>query len=129
MIYAPIDGTVARINPKVGEVISSGARVVTIADFSQWQIETTDLTELNIVSVANGMTADIEIDAFPGESLSGTVTDISTTSEVVLGDVTYRVTIDIDNDEGLQLRWGMTTFVVDRCRAIRRNRETDRTRL
>ena len=112
VIYAPIDGTVARINPKVGEVISSGARVVTIADFSQWQIETTDLTELNIVSVANGMTADIEIDAFPGESLSGTVTDISTTSEVVLGDVTYRVTIDIDNDEGLQLRWGMTSFVV-----------------
>lgn len=111
VIYAPISGTVAQVMPKVGEVIVAGGPVVTLADFSQWHIETTDLTELNVVSIANGFSADVEIDAFPGETLSGTVTDIATTSDLVLGDVTYRVTLELNDDNGLPLRWGMTSFV------------------
>jgi len=37
--------------PKPGEYVAAGATLVDLADMSAWQIETTDLTELNVVSV------------------------------------------------------------------------------
>ena len=63
------------------------------------------------LSVAVGFPVEITVDAFPGETLNGTVVDISPVSDLVLGDVTYQTTIDIEDDEALPLRWGMTAFV------------------
>ncbi|MCA9980777.1 MAG: HlyD family efflux transporter periplasmic adaptor subunit, partial [Anaerolineales bacterium] len=88
-----------------------GVPVATIADFSGWRVETTDLTELNVVAIGRGFPVEITVDAFPGEVVDGTVSDIAEESAIVLGDVTYRVDIDIDDDQGLPLRWGMTAFV------------------
>lgn len=111
VLKAPFAGVVANVNAKVGEVVVPGVPVVTLADFSGWQVETTDLTELNVVAVAVGFPAEITIDAFPGETLTGTITDISSVSNLVLGDVTYVVTVALDDPGDLPLRWGMTTFV------------------
>lgn len=111
-LTAPFDGTVAAIDVKEGQVVTAGAPVLTIADFSGWQIETTDLTEQSVVNVARGYTAEITVDAFPGETLTGTVTEIAAVSDLVRGDVTYKVTLDLPDDNGLPLRWGMTTFVM-----------------
>jgi multidrug resistance efflux pump len=110
-LVAPIAGTVVVINAKVGEVAQAGMPIIVLADFSQWVVETTDLTELDVVEVAQGLAAALEIDAFPGETLSGVVTDISSISANVLGDVTYRVTVEVTDDQGLPLRWGMTAVV------------------
>lgn len=110
-LTAPVDGIVSMIQPKVGELALAGTPVAIIADFSRWQVETTDLTELGIVSVVPGLPVEITIDAFPGESIQGVVTDISSTSELVLGDVTYDVTIDLEEGHGFDLHWGMTAFV------------------
>lgn len=104
-------GTVADLTVKEGEVVQPGIPVATIADFSGWRVETTDLTELNVVAIGRGFPVEITVDAFPGEVVDGTVSDIAEESAIVLGDVTYRVDIDIDDDQGLPLRWGMTAFV------------------
>ena len=53
----------------------------------------------------------MSIDAFPGEMLTGTITDIASASDVVRGDVTYKVTIDLGDNPDLPLRWGMTAFM------------------
>ena len=82
-----------------------------LADFSQWLVETTDLTERDVVEVARGLAVAIEVDAFPGEILAGVVTDISSVSANVLGDVTYSVTVGVTDDQGVPLRWGMTAVV------------------
>ncbi len=111
VLTAPFAGTVATVDAKIGQVATPGIPVVSIADFSGWQIETTDLTELNVVSVRRGLPVEVTIDAFPGEALAGTVTDIASVSDLVLGDVTYMVTIDIDDTNDLPLRWGMTAFI------------------
>ncbi|MEM7798361.1 MAG: hypothetical protein AAF633_04145, partial [Chloroflexota bacterium] len=58
-----------------------------------------------------GLPVEVTIDAFPGETIQGEVADISSTSERVLGDVTYRVTVNLLDDDALDLRWGMTAFV------------------
>jgi HlyD family secretion protein len=110
-LTAPFAGTIASVDAKAGEIIVPGVPVIILADFSRWQVETTDLTELNIVSVKRGLPVEITIDAFPGETLAGTITDIASVSDLVLGDVTYMVTIDLDDTNGLPLRWGMTSFI------------------
>ena len=107
-LVAPIAGTVAAIYIKEDEVAQVGMPIVILADFSQWLVETTDLTELDVVEVARGLAVAVEVDAFPGEILSGVVTDISSVSANVLGDVTYSVTVEMTDDQGMPLRWGMT---------------------
>ena len=75
-------------------------------------METTDLVELDAVHVAIGQAVEVTLDALPGETLRGTVIDVGRVPEIVLGDVTYRVRIALDNvPEDLPLRWGMTALV------------------
>lgn len=108
---APFDGVVAKIALVPGEVAGSGVPVVTFADFNGWRVKTTDLTELDVVDLQEGDPVEIQVDAIPGETLTGTVTDIATNSQLSRGDVTYEVTIDLDAAPDLPLRWGMTVFV------------------
>jgi multidrug resistance efflux pump len=115
-LTAPFGGTVADISLEVGEVVNAGIPVVTLADFSGWIVETTDLTENDVVAVASGYPATVRVDALPDVVLTGQVggngTDgIATVSQETRGDVTYRVTILLDDDATeVPLRWGMTVF-------------------
>ncbi|MBP6802554.1 MAG: HlyD family efflux transporter periplasmic adaptor subunit [Chloroflexi bacterium] len=110
-LSAPFAGTVANIGVKANQVIAAGAPVLTLADFGGWQVETTDLSEISVVAIENGFTADVTIDAFPGETLRGTIIDIASASDIVRGDVTYKVTLALEDGITLPLRWGMTAFV------------------
>jgi HlyD family secretion protein len=110
-LTATFAGTVASLPVEEGQVISPGEPVVTLADLSSWQIETTDLNELGVVNIANGFGVEVNIDAFPDESFTGFVSDISSISDVVRGDVTYVVTIELGDDLDVPLRWGMTAFI------------------
>jgi HlyD family secretion protein len=111
LLTAPFAGIVAAIAVEAGEVLAPGAPIVTLADLSAWQVETTDLSELDVVNVAVGGTVRVRLDALPGQTLSGTVSEISTVSRLNRGDVTYAVTISLDEAGDLPLRWGMTAFV------------------
>lgn len=109
-LSAPFAGEVSEILTEAGEVVGPGAPVVRFADFGGWQVKTTDLTELDVVAVKNGLPVEVRIDALPGEVINGIVTDIASVASVVRGDVTYEVTIDLDETD-LPLRWGMTAAV------------------
>ncbi len=110
-LTAPFSGTVASIPIKIGQQVAPGVPVLILADMSGWKIETTDLTELSVVTVEPGYEVDVAIDAFPGETLTGQLLDVSNSSELVRGDVTYVVTIGLEDALSLPLRWGMTAFV------------------
>ena len=112
-VTAPFDGTVADLPVKAGQVVAPGTPVAILSDSSNWLVETTDLTELDVVAVAVGYPVDVTVDAIPDEVVRGTVIDIDTTSTLTRGDVTYAVTIRLDQDDAtaLPLRWGMTVFV------------------
>lgn len=109
-LSAPFSGTVADVSVQVGEVVQPGRPVLTLADFTAWRIETTDLTELNVVAIKLDDPVAITVDAFPGQRLRGRVSDIAATPTLSRGDVTYVVTITPDSVT-LPLRWGMTAFV------------------
>lgn len=110
-LRAPFDGAVAAIAYRPGEVALPGVTAVQIADFGGWLVETTDLSELDVVALAVGFPAEIRLDALPGETLTGKVIKISPTATVEAGDVRYQVTIQLDDPGDLPLRWGMTALV------------------
>jgi HlyD family secretion protein len=109
-LHAPFAGVVAALDPKVGEYVAPGAPVVHLADFSSWAIETTDLTELNIVHVREDSQAAVTFDAIPGLELLGRVSHIRALGENKQGDITYTVTIHLDRQDP-RLRWNMTASV------------------
>ncbi|MGC1376526.1 MAG: HlyD family efflux transporter periplasmic adaptor subunit [Anaerolineales bacterium] len=106
-LKAPFDGVVTDINAKLGELIGPEKYAVQIADFSAWHIETSDLTELEVVKVSVGQKVNIEPDALPGLILNGTVESISQSYKLQGGDVLYTVKIALDTTDP-RLRWDMT---------------------
>ncbi len=109
-LVAPFDGTVAEVNVNVGDMVGPGPRVASIADLIQWEVDTDDLGEVDVVNVQVGAEASITVDALPGVVLKGQVTSIVPRSIVKRGDVTYTVKVAIADPEP-RLKWGMTAFV------------------
>jgi multidrug efflux pump subunit AcrA (membrane-fusion protein) len=107
VITAPFDGTVADVNVKVGEQVGAETRAVSIADFSQWIIETTDITELEVVKLSTGQNVALVPDALPDLTLKGTVTEISQAYTQQGGDILYTVRVAV-KDPDPRLKWGMT---------------------
>lgn len=109
-LRAPLDGTIAQLNIKVGQSVASLTPVLVLADFSAWRIETEDLTEIDVPGVWVGQQVDIAFDALPELSLQGEVESIAALFQESVGDVVYPVMIKLLEDDS-RLRWGMTTVV------------------
>jgi multidrug resistance efflux pump len=111
-LQAPMDGVLVTNDLVVGEFYLAGASpAVVVADFSYWQLETTDVTELNINQIKVGESVEIKIDSIPNLELSGRVTKIDAIGVENQGDITYTVTIDLDQQDE-RLRWNMTGVVI-----------------
>ncbi len=110
VITAPFDGIVADVNVKAGEQVSPETRIVSVANFSSWVIETTDVTELEVVKLSEGQTVTFVPDALPDVTLTGTITEISQAYTQQGGDILYTVRIAV-TDVDPRLRWGMTVEV------------------
>jgi HlyD family secretion protein len=109
-LLAPFAGVVVAIEPKVGETIAIGTPVVRIADTSNFQIETTDLTEINVVNVKDGDNATVTLDAITDLELTGKVASIKGFGENKQGDIVYTVVVKLDKQDP-RLRWNMTAKV------------------
>lgn len=111
ILAAPFDGVIADVNAEAGEQVGSETRVVSLVDTSSWVVETTDITELEVVNLAVGQRVTFMADALPGISMSGVVTEISASSILQGGDVIYTVRIAAEEVDP-RVRWGMTVEVV-----------------
>ncbi len=109
-VTAPFDGVVADLPAKLGNSINAGQPAVTIADFSYWVVNTTDLTEIEVVKLKENDPVTITLDALPGVELKGTISSIGQTYSENQGDVVYEVTVML-NDVDPGMRWGMTAEV------------------
>jgi multidrug resistance efflux pump len=109
-LTAPFSGSIVDLNIKVGEQVSPGMPVVLLADFSNWRVETDDLTEIEVPDIFVGQKVTVTPDALPDFELSGTVEYISDLFEEKRGDVTYTARILLDESDP-RLRWGMTVVV------------------
>jgi len=82
---APLDGVVTNLPVRVGETVVPGIQnspaslIMTIADMSEITAEVR-VDETDIVNVKLGQVSDIAIDAMPGRTFKGRVTEIGTTA-------------------------------------------------
>jgi HlyD family secretion protein len=130
-IYAPMTGTVSKLNKEVGE-IALGSQfqedVILVISNLEGMEALVDIDENDIVSVSIGDEAEIEVDALPDAKLKGRVTEIAnsakssgagTTDEKTEFEVKVAITDPIP-----ELRPGMTasaeivTEVCDDCLSV-----------
>jgi multidrug efflux pump subunit AcrA (membrane-fusion protein) len=109
-LRAPFPGTVARLDVTPGEQVSPGAPVISLADVSEWQIETEDLTELDAPAVQAGTVVQLAFDALPDFTTAGTVRYVRPQGTDNRGDIVYTAVID-PADEDPRLLWNMTAVV------------------
>jgi HlyD family secretion protein len=109
-VRAPFSGTITNLDMKVGEFAASATPVLTIADLSKWIVKTTDLTEIDVVSIREGQPVTLTLDAMPDVKFSGTVLSIAQNYSEKQGDVVYEVTVLLA-DKNPAMRWGMTAQV------------------
>jgi HlyD family secretion protein len=115
-IYSPMDGTISDLKVELGERVLGtsqfqGTEVMTVADLSRMEARV-DVGENDIVLIAIGDTARIQVDALPDKKLIGLVYEIGnsaktkglgTQEEVTNFEVRVRIT-----DKDVILRPGMS---------------------
>jgi multidrug resistance efflux pump len=109
-LRAPFDGTLVSMSLKPGQSVTQGTLAATLADFSKWRVETTNLTELSVLKIQVGSPAVVSFDALPGVSFNGKVATIQSLGQNLQGDITYTASIDLDKIDP-RLRWNMTAPV------------------
>jgi multidrug resistance efflux pump len=109
-ITAPFDGVVAEVKARTGSSIRPGEVAVVVADFSNWLVKTTDLTEIDVVELTEDEPVVVTLDALPGVQLNGTILSIGQTFTQNQGDVVYDVDIQLTETHPA-MRWGMTASV------------------
>src|SRR5437899_7269134 len=112
-ILAPVDGVVVSRQVDVGQTVAASLQapiLFTIAqDLTQMQVETS-VDEADIGRLKVEDRASFTVDAFPGETFTGTVTQIRKAPQVVQNVGTYTVIVGVENPSG-KLMPGMTANV------------------
>jgi HlyD family secretion protein len=112
-ILAPVDGVVVSRQVDVGQTVAASLQapvLFTIAqDLTKMQVETS-VDEADIGRLKVDDRANFTVDAFPGETFSGTVTQIRKAPQIVQNVVTYTVIVGVENPSG-KLMPGMTANV------------------
>jgi multidrug efflux pump subunit AcrA (membrane-fusion protein) len=108
-LRAPFTGTVTTVSVAPGEMVQPGAPVLTLADLAHLQVETTDLSERDVVFVRIGQVARVLIEPLD-QTIAGRVVSVAPQASRIGGDVVYTVRIDLD-EQLPALRWGMSAEV------------------
>ncbi len=111
-LKAPIDGEIVSNDLVVGEYyLAEASSPVVLADFNKWNLETNDITELNVNKIKPGDKVTVKIDSLPDLDISGRVIKVDPIGVENQGDITYTVTIALDGNDD-RLRWNMTGVVI-----------------
>ena len=99
-VTAPVSGQVYTLDVEVGDDVSPGTQVATIRDSSIMSLEVTFPAD-EAAEFYVGQSATVTLDS-TFETLSGTVSEVSTIDTVLTGNVIVRsVTVDVENPGGL----------------------------
>jgi multidrug resistance efflux pump len=108
-LLAPFNGTVIELYAHPYEHLAPLQPVLMLVNLTTLQLETTDLNEVDVVSLELGQPVRITVDALPQTELSGNVARIASRVSPGSG-VYYRVMIRV-TDLPEEIRWGMSAFV------------------
>ena len=126
-IVSPLTGTVSKLNSEVGERVvgtatMAGTEVMTIADLDAMEARV-DIGEMDIVEIAPGQCAHLEVDAFKDRKFTGIVSEIANSSRTANSldntsqDATkFQVRIRINEKEAFRPGMSVTAEIETRSR-------------
>jgi HlyD family secretion protein len=84
-ITSPLDGTISKLNSQLGERVVGtatyqGTEVMTISDLNDMEARV-DIGEIDVVLIALGQKARLEVDSFRDRKFTGIVSDIANTAK------------------------------------------------
>lgn len=84
-IYAPMTGTISKLDAELGERVvgtqqMAGTEILRVANLENMEVEV-DVNENDIVKVSVGDSTIVEVDAYLGKEFKGVVTEISNTAD------------------------------------------------
>lgn len=113
VIASPTNGTVISRNVDVGQTVAASLAApilfVIAEDLRKMQVHTS-VAESDVGKLKEGMPVVFSVDAYPGESFSGELTQIRNAPQMAQNVVTYDAVLDVDNTD-LRLKPGMTANV------------------
>ncbi|MBK9306143.1 MAG: efflux RND transporter periplasmic adaptor subunit [Nitrospira sp.] len=113
VIRSPIDGIVVARNVEVGQTVAASFATPNLfliaLDLTNMQVNT-NVSESDIGGMTEGQEAVFTVDAYPGESFTGTIRQVRLAPINVQNVVTYNVVVGVDNTD-LRLKPGMTANV------------------
>ncbi|WP_081864903.1 efflux RND transporter periplasmic adaptor subunit [Chondromyces apiculatus] len=120
-IYSPIQGIVIDRAIDPGQTVAASFQApvlfVIAQDLRKMRVFA-DIDEADVGRVSEGMSADVSVDAFPGETFKGTVSQVRFSPLTQAGVVTYAAIIEVDNPD-VKLRPGMTATVSVRSAEVK----------
>jgi HlyD family secretion protein len=115
-IFSPIDGIVINRAIDPGQTVAASFQAPTLfviaQDLRKMRV-LADIDEADVGRLAESMMAEVRVDAFPGESFKGVVSQVRYSPFNVSGVVTYAAVVEVDNPD-IKLRPGMTATVTIR---------------
>ncbi len=100
-IKAPFDGTIGRLDVHTGDWVTPGQLILAMVDLKHLLVETTDLSERDVVKVRGGEPVTVYVKALDMD-ISGAVAEIAPMADALGGDVVYKTIISLDEiPEGL----------------------------
>lgn len=95
-IFAPVDGTISKLNVEKGERVvgtsqMAGTEMMSLANLNEMEVSV-DVNENDIVRVNVGDTSTIEVDAYLGKKFKGIVTEVSNSANTTSAMSTDQVT-------------------------------------
>jgi HlyD family secretion protein len=109
-IVSPVDGVVVSRSVTVGQTVAASFQTPTLfliaTDLTKMQVDT-NVSESDIGDVKDGDKVSFNVDAFPGRTFQGTVTQVRQSPQTVQNVVTYDVVVSANNAD-LSLKPGMT---------------------
>jgi multidrug resistance efflux pump len=109
-LVAPFAAMVTEVRLIPGEAVTAYSPLIQLADFSEWFVETTGLTEIDLTQINLDQPVTVAADALPDVELTGEIVSVSPVYTEKAGDVLYEVRIRL-TETVPELRWGMTVEV------------------
>ncbi|MBX4210808.1 efflux RND transporter periplasmic adaptor subunit [Candidatus Parcubacteria bacterium] len=109
-IVAPISGTIAQFDAKIGQLATAGTTLISITGNGGFEV-TAGVSETDIGKIALNDHVKMTLDAFPNETFNGHITYIAPAETVTQGVVNYEVKISFDKNDS-RLKSGLTSNIV-----------------
>lgn len=113
IITSPIDGVVISRNVDVGQTVAASLQAPTLFtianDLTKMQV-LASIDEADVGQIRQGIKANFTVDAYPGETFGGEISQVRLNAQTLQNVVTYSAVIDVANPDQ-KLRPGMTANI------------------